>query len=60
MTTIALNPTENRNVNLHSANQKHVSAARKFWNALKESYMEYAMMVYEPQYYAYSRMNKNK
>lgn len=60
MTTIALNPTENRNANLHTGDHKHVSAARKLWNAIKESYMEYVMMVYEPRYYAYTRMNKNK
>ncbi|MDD6351777.1 MAG: hypothetical protein PUG16_05200 [Lachnospiraceae bacterium] len=58
MATIALNPTENRN--LHTADQKHVSAARKLWNSLKESYIEYATMVYEPQYYAYTRRNENK
>lgn len=47
-----MNPVINTKKNVRPV--KKESFLRKIWNAVKESYIEYATMVYEPRYFAYS------
>ena len=58
MTTITMNPVINTKKNVRP--EKKESFLRKIWNAVKESYIEYATMVYEPRYYAYSRRKADR